>query len=161
MSRRVLVAVLPGDEAIVLDNLITVTRAAPQAQIRVACFRPLPAARMDRHDRVVVDADGEMDRIRRDTVAMFEAAARGLDHAALETVVRFGPPAREVAIEADVFGPDLAVLFAPPDRAAVRRVRAWRLRRTLARRSGLRVLVVDMPRPAHPRPLRAPAAATS
>jgi hypothetical protein len=158
---RVLVAVLPGDEAVALASLTTVTRAAPRARIRVACFRPLPPARRDRHDRVAADTDAEMDRIGRAAVAGFDAAARDLEHAGLGIVVRFGAPAREAAVEAEVYDAHLAVVFAPPPGAPVRRARTWWLRRVLAARARVQTLVVDMPRAADARPLRTPAAATS
>ena len=161
MSRRVLVAVLPGDEAAALDRLGSVVSAAPQARIRVACFSPLPVARRDAHDRVVADADVEMERVARDTAHAFHHAAGALDHAALEIVVRFGIPTREVTTEADAFTPDLVVLFAPARRDLLRRWRGLRLRRRLSARPGLQLLVVDMPTVGSPRALPTPAAATS
>jgi nucleotide-binding universal stress UspA family protein len=161
VSRRVLVAVLPGDEATALDRLGTVVSAAPQARVRVACLRPLPPPRRDRHDRVVADADVEMERIARDTAAAFHAAARALEHTALEIVVRFGIPTREVATEADAFAPDLVVLFASPRSNLLRRWRGRRLRQHLSARPGIQLLVVDMPRVVPSRALPTPAAAAS
>jgi hypothetical protein len=59
VSARLLAVITPGDEATVLASLaglLTVARAA-EADVRLACFRELPAPRVDRHGRVVADVD--------------------------------------------------------------------------------------------------------
>jgi hypothetical protein len=95
-----------------------------------------------RDGRTAADTDAEIARIRSVATWGLRAAARVFDDVMLETVVPFGTPA-ETALDAET--------YAPPDRRALRgagllaRLRAWALRRRLARQPGTRVLVLDAP----------------
>ena len=69
----------------------------------------------------------------------------------METVVRFGHPAREAPLEAEVYAPQIVVVFAAA-RGLGARLRHWVLRRRLARRDDSRLLVVaQIPGPAERR----------
>jgi len=56
VSARLLALVMPGQEHAALAALpaLVATARGAGAAIRLACFRPLPAPRQDRHGRVVV-----------------------------------------------------------------------------------------------------------
>jgi hypothetical protein len=60
-------------------------------------------------------------------------------------VVRFGTPGREVRLEAEALATDLVILVSPHGAAPLARLRAWILRRRLARRGNVRVLVLERP----------------
>jgi hypothetical protein len=97
-----------------------------------------------------------MDRITRTTVEAFAEATRAIRDVAVETVVRFGAPARELRLEIDGFTPDLVAFFESATAPARHRFRAWRIRRQLGRPHGVRVVVVKTPRARRARPLRVP-----
>jgi nucleotide-binding universal stress UspA family protein len=107
VSARLLAIVRPGQETAALDGLpaLVATARIEHAHLRLACFRPLPPARVDRYDRVIADVDREMDRIARSLVERFRTAARAFADVTVECVVRFGRPAREIRVETDVFAP--------------------------------------------------------
>ncbi len=159
MIGRVLAVVLAGDEVAALDGMATVVAAARTVggRVRVASFRPLPPARVNRHGWIVADCDREMDRITRTTVEAFAEATRAIRDVAVETVVRFGAPARELRLEIDGFTPDLVAFFESATAPARHRFRAWMIRRQLGRLHGIRVVVVKTPRARRARPLRVPA----
>lgn len=143
MSARLLAVITPGEEATALSSmvgLVTIARAA-EAEVRLAYFRDLPRPRVDRHDRVVADTEAEMARIERTATEAFESSARVFDDVRAETVVRFGKPTREAGLEAEVYAPQIVVVFATA-RGLLARLRSWTLRRRLARRSESRVLVL-------------------
>jgi nucleotide-binding universal stress UspA family protein len=147
VSVRLLAVITPGDEAGALASLaglVTIARAA-EAEVRLAYFRDLPAPRVDRHDHVVADTDAEMARIASVATRALGSAARVFDDVKMETVVRFGKPRREVPIEAEVYAPQIVVLFAAAA-GLLSRFRAWALRRRLARRPSSRMLVLEPPR---------------
>jgi hypothetical protein len=104
---------------------------AAEADVRLACFRELPDPRVDRHGRVVADTDAEIARIERETTRKLAASAPVFDGVPVETVVRFGHPTREAPIEAEVYAPQIVVVFAAA-RGLVARLRHWVLRRRLA-----------------------------
>jgi len=147
---RMLIALVEGDEAPALAQLTRLIALArmQDAAVRVAYFHGIPRDRTDRYDRVVVDRDREMLRIdetMRETVAcLLRASGRG----PVEMVVRFGAPAVEIEREVEAFDADTVALA--PGAALRARWRAWRLRRRLAVRPHIRLLVVEggaRPRP--------------
>ena len=143
MSARLLAVITPGEEATALASLtglVTIARAA-QADVRLAYFRELPPPRVDRHDHLVADRDAEMARIASTAAQALGGATRAFDDVAMETVVRFGRPRREVALEAEAYQPRIIVLFSAA-RDLLSRLRGWALRRRLARQRGARVLVL-------------------
>jgi hypothetical protein len=149
MSTRLLAVITEGQEAAALRSmaaLVAVARAE-QATVRLAYFRPIPAARVDRCDRVVVPVDLEMERVAEAAASALRTAARAFDDVVVEPVVRFGRPQREVGVEAEAFAADLVVLVTSRGAGLLARVRAWALRRQLARRAGVRLLILTTPQP--------------
>ena len=113
MSARLLALVRPGQERTALAALpaLVATARAERASIRIACLRPLPPPREDRHGWVVADTDREMARLTSATEATFAAAARVFEDVAIECVVRFGRPAREARLEVEALAPDVVASF--------------------------------------------------
>ena len=113
MSARLLALVMPGQERAALAALpaLVATARAAGAAIRLACLRPLPAPREDRHGRVVISVDREMARLTRELEATFAPATRVFDDVAIECVVRFGRPRREARIETEAWAPDVVASF--------------------------------------------------
>ncbi len=147
VSGRVLGVVLRGQEAAAiraLGALVGIARAE-QARLRLAYFHPLPRPRVNREDRVVVDQDQEMARITDSIGGLLQWASRRFDDVAIDTVVRFGVPRREAAIEADAFQPQLVACFASRHGSPRERLAAWALRRSLTRAAPARLLVFDTP----------------
>ena len=143
MNTRMLVVVFGGQEAAAIQGLpaVLATARSDRRSVRLACFRKLPAPRMDRHDRVVADCDQEMARITDAMTTALTSALRQLSLDPVDIVVRFGTPVREVLRETDAFTPDLIAFFAPPASALTSRLRVWALRRRVAHRRARLVLV--------------------
>jgi hypothetical protein len=158
MSARILAVIPAGHEPAALTGitvLIALARAQ-NARVRLACFKPMPRPRLDRHDRVVAAPDQEMARITAATTETFREATRVFNDVAIETVVRFGSPRYEAKFEADAFHPDLIAFFAP--RPATPPDRLWMrmLRRHTARANSIRLVVLDAPRPGRGASRRSP-----
>jgi hypothetical protein len=149
VSIRVLVVITEGQERAVVASLpaIALVARAERSRVRLAYFRDLPGPRVDASDRVVVPAALAMERVEAAAVDALATAARAFDDVVMEPVVRFGTPRREVALEADALGSNLVVFIAPRGARPLARLRAWALRRRVARRGDLRVLVLQSPAP--------------
>ena len=161
MSPRLLAVITPGDEAAALAGfagLMSIARAAG-AEVRVAYVHDLPEPRVDRHDRIVADTDTEMARIEATATHTVVTAARVFDDVPVETVVRFGAPRREAALEAEVYAPQIVVVFSAVA-GRLNRFRAWALRRRLARQPDARLLLMEAPRATATTPIATPRTAT-
>jgi hypothetical protein len=110
---------------------------------------------------VVSDRDREMERITRAMIEAFGRVTQAIGDVPIETVVRFGAPGRELSLEIEAFDPGLVVFFLSRASRLSTRLGTWAMRRRVGRRAGIRVLIVETPRPARARPLGAPASATS
>ncbi len=149
-----LAVITPGDEAAALAGfagLMSIARAAG-AEVRVAYVHGLPEPRVDRHDRIVANTDTEMARIESTATSTLGTAARVFDDVQVETVVRFGAPRREAALEAEVYAPQIVVVFSAVA-GVLSRFRSWALRRRLARQPDTRLLLLEAPRPAAKTPV--------
>jgi len=153
VTARILAMVCAGQEAAAFTALPTLASLARAdlAQLRVAYFRTIPPPRRDGWDRIVRHTDSEMARITRAITETFRAALRRFDDVDSDVVVRFGTPHLEAAIEADAFEPVFAAVCSPADAGWRERLRASRLRRYVAVRAGVRVLVLQTPPPARRR----------
>ncbi len=152
-----LAVITPGDEAAALAGfagLMSIARAAG-AEVRVAYVHDLPQPRVDHHDRIVVDTDTEMARIEATATSTLGAAARVFDDVRVETVVRFGAPRREAALEAEAYAPQIVVIFSAMA-GMLSRFRSWALRRRLARQPDARLLLMEAPRSAPKPPIAMP-----
>jgi len=141
----------PGRDAVVDENdtpLCDVEGRAAAAVDALATCELDPFRSCDTLDRVVVDRDREMLRIDETMQETVACLLRASDRGPVEVVVRFGAPAVEIEREVEAFDADTVALA--PGAALRARWRAWRLRRRLAVRPHIRLLVVEggaRPRP--------------
>ncbi|HEV8436841.1 MAG TPA: universal stress protein [Methylomirabilota bacterium] len=107
MAKRILVPLSRSDAGHSVLPLVADMARSAGATVRLLHVAALPSERVNDDGRVVAYASQEMERIefaRRDCLKMAEAQLEGVP---VESVVRFGDPAREILIEAEVFGADL------------------------------------------------------
>lgn len=110
MAKRILVPVERATVAEALLDLVGDVARSSGAHVRLLHVWPVPDTVLDEQDRVVAYADQEMARLEAealDDLRRFEARLAGL---AVDAVVRFGDPVREILREAKAFGADLIVL---------------------------------------------------
>jgi hypothetical protein len=131
MAKRILVPIVSNVTADYSRAAISAARIARKTGgiIRLACLMPLPAPRVDRHDRVVSDTEREMDRLTAHAERRLLAMTAEMEGVPVETVIRFGRPRVELGREVEVFAPDLVALATPLRSGAGSRLRAWLLRR--------------------------------
>ncbi len=134
MARRVLMVITPGMAGDLRSAALSAAAVARRdgALLRMITIRPIPPARVDRHDRVIADEDREMARLAAAAEEQMAALHAELGDIPVERVVRFGRLSRELCIEAQVFGPDLIGLAAPGRPRLAHQLRAWYLGRTLS-----------------------------
>jgi nucleotide-binding universal stress UspA family protein len=102
---------------------------------------PVPERREGSHGRTIEYVDQAMSRLTaeaRDELARDEARLAGVP---VETVVRFGEPADEIALEAEAFGADVIALAEPP-RGRLRGLVAPGVAQRLARKTSVPTLVL-------------------
>jgi nucleotide-binding universal stress UspA family protein len=108
--------------------------------VRLLHVAPVPSERVTDDGRLVAYASQEMERVELDRRERLKAVEAELTGVPVESVVRFGDPAREILVEADAFGADLIAVTA--------RRRGWLGRllpgvvNTLFRRSDVPVLLL-------------------
>ena len=140
MAKRILVPIERSDAARSVLPLVADLARGSGATVRLVHVAPLPTERLADNGRVVAYASQEMERIefaRRDCLKIAEAELEGVP---VESVVRFGDPAREILVEAETFGADLIAVTAGRRRWLPRLLRG--VAGTLLRRSNVPVLLV-------------------
>lgn len=145
MAKRVLMVITParaGDLVSAARSAAAVARESGGV-VRMAWVRPLPAPRVDRHDRIVADTDREMARLTAAAVEQMTALAWEFGEVDVERVVRFGRLATELAIEAHAWRADLIGLAASERPGPRHRFRAW----YLARAVSIPVVLLPIDRP--------------
>jgi len=147
MAKRILMVMRGGARA---EHALAARGAAALARksggtIRMVYIAPIPAPRVDTHDRIVSDTDREMARISADVGERLARLARELDDVPVESTIRFGRLGRELSIEAEVFGADLIAISAKPRPGLRDRIGAWYLGRVAL---GSRIPLVLLPLPA-------------
>ena len=140
MAKRILVPVDRADTAGTVLPLVADMVRSSGGSVRLLHVAPVPEERVADDGRVVAFASQEMERAERARLECLKAAEAELADVPVESVVRFGDPAREILVEADSYGADLIAVSA--------RRRGW-LRRwmpgvvnTLFRRSEVPVLLL-------------------
>ncbi|HYB42488.1 MAG TPA: universal stress protein [Candidatus Methylomirabilis sp.] len=107
MAKRILVPLGLAESAGTVLHLVADIARSSGATVRLLHVAPVPGERVSADGRLVAYASQEMERVemdRRDHLKMAEAELEGVP---VESVVRFGDPAREILVEADAFGADL------------------------------------------------------
>jgi len=159
MVKRILMVVTPPS----IGEAVGAVRSAAQmarahgAGIRIAYVRPIPPARVDRHDRVIADEQREMARLAEAAEAWMAELAWEAGGVPVERVVRFGRLAEETIVEAQAWRAELVGLTAAPRPGWKHRLRAWTLRRALAIPVVLLPVPGDVPTDGRREPVALPA----
>ena len=112
MAKRILVPIERRDTALSVLPVVADIARSSGATVRLLHVAPLPTERIADDGRIVAYVNQEMERIefaRRDCLKIAEALLEGVP---VESVVRFGDPAREILVEAEAFGADLIAVTA-------------------------------------------------
>ena len=109
--------------------------------LRLLRVRPVPKQWVGDYGRVVVYADQEMERLSAEGRDYLETVGAQLPAVPIETVVRFGEPAQEILVEAEVFGAD-AIVVATGRPSWFKRVTGSGLGQWLLRKAPVPVVLV-------------------
>jgi nucleotide-binding universal stress UspA family protein len=114
MAKRILVPLDGSESAETAAALAADLARGSGGEIRLLQVHPVPEHRVTHDGRVVAYADQEMERIGAEGRDYLEGVESRLAPVPIESVVRFGKPAREILVEAQAFGADLIVMTAAP-----------------------------------------------
>jgi nucleotide-binding universal stress UspA family protein len=112
MAKRILVPLDRSDAARSVLPIVADMARSSGATVRLLHVAPVPRERVTEDGRVVAYANQEMERIESNRREFLEAAEVELEGVPVEAIVRFGNPADEILLEADVFGADLIAVTA-------------------------------------------------
>lgn len=110
MAKRILVPLDGRESTEVAATLAADLARGSGGEVRLLQVRPVPQHRVTSTGRVVAFADQEMERVGAEGRDYLESVEARLGPVPAESVVRFGEPAREILVEAEVFDADLIVL---------------------------------------------------
>src|SRR5207249_8391969 len=113
-AKRILVP-LDGDEGseAIPPVVAAVARDSGAATVRLLRVYPVPERREGPHGRTIEYVDQAMSRLTGEARDEFARDEARLADMPVETVVRFGEPADEIALEAEAFGADVIALAEP------------------------------------------------
>jgi nucleotide-binding universal stress UspA family protein len=110
MAKRILAPIETGEHG---EDIVPVVAALARdagSTVRLLRVFPVPPRVVGAHGRTVAYVDQEMARLTAEGLDDLRHVEAGLGHVPVETVVRFGDPAEEIALEAEAFGADLIAL---------------------------------------------------
>jgi nucleotide-binding universal stress UspA family protein len=113
-AKRILVPLDADERSEAIVPLVAAVARDSGATVRLLRVYPVPERREGAHGRTVEYVDQAMSRLTaegRDDLAHAEARLAGVP---VDTVVRFGQPAEEIAREAEAFGADVIALSESP-----------------------------------------------
>lgn len=126
------------DEAVL--SVVAPAASGVGATLRLLHVAPVPHNLVSESGRVVMYADQEMGRLDAQWRGYLAGVAATMHDAALECVVRFGDPAREIVAEAEAWGAELiAMTTTRPRWRGVRR-----LVRAVSRKARIPVLLYQV-----------------
>ena len=148
MAKRILVPLDHStDSEAVLPVVADIARSAGST-IRLLNVQSVPSPVVADFGRVVAYEDQEMARLRAQGEIYLEAAEASLHGMPVESVVRFGEPAEEIAVEADAWDADLVAMAASgPRPGRLGRLRGRRVADEVLQRTTVPVLVYRVPTP--------------
>jgi nucleotide-binding universal stress UspA family protein len=112
MAKRILLPLGRGDTAGSVLPIVADIARGSGATVRLLHVAPVPPERVTDDGRVVAYASQEMERIEAERRTFLREAEALLEGIPVEAVVRFGNPADEILLEAEVFGADLIAVTA-------------------------------------------------
>ena len=113
MAKRILVPLDRSEHAETVLPVVADLARSSGATIRLLNVARLPEQKFGDYGRVVAFESQEMERITFSRLDYLRSAEAQLEGVPVESVVRFGEPAAEIAQEAEVFGADLVAVTEP------------------------------------------------
>ena len=113
MAKRILVPLDRSEHAEAVLPVVADIARSSGATVRLISVARAPEQKFGDYGRVVAYESQEMERVTNSRLDYLRAAQAQLDGVPVETVVRFGDPAEEIAHEAEAFGADLIALTEP------------------------------------------------
>ena len=111
-TKRILVPLDGRERAEAVVPVVGALARDAGAVVRLLRIFPVPSEVITPQGRMVASVDQEMARLESRALSDFAPAEIGLAGLPVETVVRYGEPAVEIAREAEAFGADLIALTA-------------------------------------------------
>jgi nucleotide-binding universal stress UspA family protein len=151
MPKRILVPLNGTSASEAVLPLVAQTTRGVGATLRLLHVAPVPHNLVSASGRVIAYADQVMGRVDAEWLSYLGRVAATLHDIAIECIVRFGDPAREIVAEAEAWGAELIAMTDRPGRAGWRRFR--RVAEAVSRRVRIPVLLYRIPlsRPELPR----------
>jgi len=112
VAKRILVPLdgAPSSEAVL--SLVGAIARSAGSTVRLLHVDPVPDNVEHENGRVIAYADQEMARLESEGHEYLDGLAASLPDVAVECVVRFGQPAREILVEAEAWDADLIAVTA-------------------------------------------------
>lgn len=111
-TKRILVPLDGRERAEAVVPVVAALARDAGAAVRLLRIFPVPSEVITPQGWMVASVDQEMARLESRALSDFASAEIGLADLPVETVVRYGDPAEEIAREAETFGADLIALTA-------------------------------------------------
>ena len=109
-TKRILVPLDGRESAEAIVPIVAALTRDAGAVVRLVRIFPVPSEVMTPQGWMVASMDQEMARLESRALADFAPAEIELAGLPVETVVRYGEPVEEIALEAEAFGADLIAL---------------------------------------------------
>jgi nucleotide-binding universal stress UspA family protein len=113
MAKRILVPLDRSEHAEAVLPIVADLARSSGASVRLLSVAGIPEQKFGDYGRVVAYESQEVERITYSRLDYLREAEARLEGVPVESVVRFGDPADEIAQEAEVFGADLVAVTAP------------------------------------------------
>ena len=113
MAKRILVPLDRSEHAEAVLPLVADIARSSGATVRLLNVARLPEQKLGDYGRVVAYESPEVERITFSRLDYLRGAQAHLQGVPVESVVRFGEPADEIAEEAEAFGADLVAVTEP------------------------------------------------
>jgi nucleotide-binding universal stress UspA family protein len=113
MAKRILVPLDRSEHAEAVLPVVADIARSSGATVRLISVARAPEQKFGDYGRVVAYESQEMERVTNSRLDYLRGAQAQLDGVPVETAVRFGDPAEEIAHEAEAFGADLVALTEP------------------------------------------------
>jgi nucleotide-binding universal stress UspA family protein len=113
MAKRILVPLDRSEHAEAVLPVVADIARSSGASVRLVHVAGIPEQKFGDYGRVVAYESQEVERITYSRLDYLRTAEAELEGVPVESVVRFGDPADEIAQEAEAFGADLVAVTAP------------------------------------------------
>lgn len=112
MAKRILVPIDTRERSEAIVPVVAALAREAGSTVRLLRVFPIPERVVGAHGRTVAYVDQEMARLTAEGLADLHRLETELTGVPVETVVRFGEPVEEIALEAEAFEADLIALGA-------------------------------------------------